>query len=121
MKNLWVVASIFVCHFAFAAHFPVVSGRSLEQRADTIYEMVGKELIYTTKTKEKFKSIQASIQDFNRLLDSDENMTPENREHIETYVAALKSLPSKKEFKKENCDEYEVDPKAKPLLDGLCQ
>lgn len=121
MKKILALVFIFICKNTLAAQYPVVSGRTLEQRSDTVYEMVSKELLYTPNTKEKLKSIQAAIEDFKRLLKSEEEMSAESREHIETYIAALRSLPTKKEFKKEDCDDYEVDPKAKPLLDGLCQ
>lgn len=104
---------------AFAA-FPVVSGRNPAQRADTVYEMITKELVYTAKTPEKFKSIRAATNDLRNLLKADD-VTPEMREHIEKYIAALESLPEKKGFRKNECADYEVEDKAKPLLDSLCQ
>lgn len=117
----FLLGALFSISIAAEAAFPVVSGRNPAQRADTIYEMIGKELIYTEKTADKFKSIQAGTQDLKRLLNADDSMTPEMRDHIETYISALKSLPPKKGFHKSDCVNYQVDEKAKPLLDGLCQ
>lgn len=102
------------------AAYPIVSGRSPAQRADTIYEMVGKELIYIEKTPDKFKSIRAATEDLRKLARSEET-TPEMLAHIQTYISALESLPEKKGFHKGDCADYAVDEKAKPLLDGLCQ
>lgn len=102
-----------------AAEIPISSGRSIEQRADSLYEMVSKEMIYISKKPAKFKAIQTTLKQLTQLSNQ-----PENNEtqvaYIEQYIEALQSLPSSKNFKSSRCHKYDVLEKAQPLLDGLC-
>ncbi len=106
---------------AYSREYPVTSGRPVEKQADTLFEMINKELQVTSKVKEKFKSIQNVLVRMKGLLSSSSNVaTAEQAEYVEQYIVALQSLPQSKNFKKTKCNSYEVDEKAKTLLDQLC-
>lgn len=119
-KRIVAMTICFVSIQASATQFPISSGRTVEQKADSLYEMIGKELFFTAKSKDKFKAIQNILAQFRSLLHGEEEIKPEQSAYVEGYIVALQSLPASKGFKKSKCDEYQVDEKAKALLKSLC-
>ncbi len=106
-----------------AKEYPISSGRSIEQRADSLFEMVTKELIFTPKQHVKFKAIQMTTEQLRQLLSqipNGEQTFEEQTAYIKEYIAILKSLPTAKELKNKECEEHSVDQKAEPLLQSLC-
>lgn len=103
-----------------AGQTAVTSGRPVEQKADSIYELIVKELQFSNQTKEKFKAIQNAMMQLKHLLTGEDEMNPEQAEYVQEYIVALQSLPSAKGFKRNRCPSYQVEDKAKAILQGLC-
>ena len=65
MKIILCIIVILSPIFSFkvgAKEFPISSGRSIQQRADSLFEMVSKELIFSSKKQEKFKLLIDTIE-----------------------------------------------------------
>jgi hypothetical protein len=127
MKTVIVIASLLLSSFSSAAQIPVRSDRSLRQQFDSYVELLSKELTMVKEKdkKKRFVFLSQTVNQMKSIRGEMESTDSDDAKHMDMMISSLEALPSKKEFKRKNCSQYQAgitdsETPAAEFLNTIC-
>ncbi len=88
---------------------PVTSGRSVRKQAESLTELMEKEIVVAKTTKEKFKLLGRAEDQIISLRENSNPQGAQDEAYMDLVMSVFGGIPEEKEFKKKDCAKYEAD------------
>ena len=134
LMNVLTSLLLAVVVFSFqisAAEVPVRSARTLRDQFDSYTELLKKEILFNKEKdkKKRFSLLNQAMEQMKLLREEAGTSDRPDAAHMDQVIASLNALPSKKKFKRKNCDEYQAnlemqgatDTLANDFINSLCE
>lgn len=129
MKLFSMILAISFVTVSSWAEVPVRSERSLRVQFDSYMELLKKEIQFNKEKdrKKRFSLLDQALNQMKILRQEVGKSESPDAAHMDQVIASLNSLPSKKQFKRKNCDSYQATLSAGPshelatdFMNSLC-
>ena len=111
MKLFSVIFALSFIALNAGAEVPVRSERSLRVQFDSYMELLKKEIQFNKEKdrKKRFSLLDQALNQMKILRQEVGISESPDAAHMDQVIASLNSLPSKKQFKRKNCDSYQAN------------
>lgn len=107
MKN-WILTLSWL-FMMDAQGIPIESTRSLRQQVDSYADLLQKDVAKEKNAKKKIRATKRVLGQIKALRENSAPQGPLDEAHMDLLVSVLESLPNESQFRKKNCQKYEME------------
>jgi hypothetical protein len=102
-----VTVGLLLSHVALA-EIPIRSSRSAREQFDSYVELLRKDVAMSKDKKQKYQVLNLTLNQLKSLRAEVAEGEDADTTHMDLMITSLEAIPSSKQFKKKNCEEYKA-------------